>query len=163
MEAMVGATLDFMRGTESRETSQRLDLMALLETILEDARDAGWEASLSGQVRQPIQGRPTALKRCIANLVENAARYGGGVEIVAADDGSRVSITVSDQGPGIPEEFLEKVFDPFFRLESSRARHTGGTGLGLGIARNIARAHGGDLVLRNRRGGGLIAQLNLPR
>jgi signal transduction histidine kinase len=163
MESMVGATLDFMRGTESREASRRLDLMALLETIREDSRDAGWQVSLEGQVTEPIQGRPTALKRCIANLVENAARYGGGAEVLAADDGRTVRITVQDRGPGIPDELLEKVFDPFFRQESSRARHTGGTGLGLGIARNIARAHGGDLVLRNRSEGGLSAELTLPR
>jgi signal transduction histidine kinase len=74
-----------------------------------------------------------------------------------------VKITVLDDGPGIPEAALEQVFDPFFRLESSRARHTGGTGLGLGIARNIARAHGGDLVLVNRPEGGLRAELTLPR
>jgi len=163
MESMVGATLDFMRGTESRESSRKLDLMALLETIQEDARDAGWDVSLQGKVRQPIQARPSALKRCIANLVENAARYAGGAQVTVSDDGSRVRIAVQDRGPGVPEELLEKVFDPFFRLDSSRARHTGGTGLGLGIARNIARAHGGDLVLHNRAGGGLSAELTLPR
>jgi signal transduction histidine kinase len=163
MEAMVGATLDFMRGTESREASRRLDLMTLLETIQEDAREAGWSVSLQGKVAQPIQARPTAIKRCIANLVENAARYGGGAEIHASDDGTSVRILIQDRGPGIPEDLLGKVFDPFFRIESSRARHTGGTGLGLGIARNIARGHGGDLVLRNRPGGGLTAELTLPR
>jgi len=163
MESMVSATLDFMRGAESREPTVKLDIMALLETIREDARDAGWEVRLTGHLTLPFQGRPTALKRCISNLVENAARYGGGAEILAADDGRTLRITVQDRGPGVPPEVLEKVFDPFFRIESSRARHTGGTGLGLGIARNIARAHGGDLVLRNRAGGGLSAELTLPR
>jgi signal transduction histidine kinase len=163
MESMVGATLDFMRGTEGREETRRLDLTALLETIADDARDAGWQVSLRGQEIGPIQGRPTALKRCIANLVDNAARYGGSAEILAEDDGRTVRISVLDRGPGIPEALLEQAFDPFFRLESSRARHTGGTGLGLGIARNIARAHGGDLMLRNREGGGLSAELALPR
>ena len=163
MESMVGATLDFMRGTESREPTVKLDIMALLETIREDARDAGWAVVLTGQVTLPFHGRPTALKRCISNLVENAARYGGGAEILPEDDGRTLRITVRDDGPGIPPNLLEKVFDPFFRIESSRARHTGGTGLGLGIARNIARAHGGDLVLRNRAEGGLSAELTLPR
>ncbi len=163
MESMVGATLDFMRGTESREETQRLDLMALLETIREDAREAGWDVSLSGRVEEPIQARPTALKRCIANLVENAARYGGGAEVITGGDEGNIRIAVQDRGPGIAEELLEKVFDPFFRIEASRAKHTGGTGLGLGIARNIARAHGGDLVLSNRDGGGVCALLTLPR
>jgi signal transduction histidine kinase len=164
MESMVGATLDFMRGTASREDSRRLDLATLLEAISDDARDAGWEVSLRGRVLDPIWGRPTALKRCITNLVENAAYYGGGAaEILADDDGRNVRISVLDRGPGIPEALLEQVFDPFFRVESSRARHTGGTGLGLGIARNIARGHGGDLVLRNREGGGLNAELTLPK
>jgi signal transduction histidine kinase len=163
MESMVGATLDFMRGTESQETSQRLDLMAMLETIMEDARDAGWDVALTGQVTRPIQGRPTAIKRCITNLVENAARYGGSADVLATEESARVRISIQDRGPGIPEELLEKVFDPFFRIESSRARHTGGTGLGLGVARNIARGHGGDLVLQNRIEGGLRAELILPR
>ncbi len=163
MESMVGATLDFMRGAESREQTQRLDLMALLETVREDALEAAWQVSLSGRIDQPIQARPTALKRCVANLVENAVRYGGSAEISVAGDNDNLYITVRDQGPGIPAELLDRVFDPFFRIESSRAKHTGGTGLGLGIARNIARGHGGDLTLQNADGGGLIAQLSIPR
>jgi signal transduction histidine kinase len=163
METMVSATLDFVRGSVSREPSRRLDLMALLETVCEDARAAGWPVNLSGQVSEPLQARPMALKRCLVNLVENAARYDGGAEIRVTDDGRELRIAVQDQSPGIPEELLERVFDPFFRLEASRARHTGGTGLGLSIARNVARAHGGDLVLRNRAGGGLSAELSLPR
>jgi signal transduction histidine kinase len=95
-----------------------------LETVLEDARDAGWKVSLGGRVIEPIVGRPSAVKRCVANLVENAARYAGGTEVFAADDGQMVRISVRDRGPGIPEELLERVFDPFFTLESSRARHT---------------------------------------
>jgi signal transduction histidine kinase len=163
MEAMVGATLDFMRGTESRETAQALDVVALLESVRDDAQDAGWDVELEGSLREPVQGRPLALKRSLTNLVENAARYGERARIRVEDDGRQVKITVLDDGPGIPEAALEQVFDPFFRLESSRARHTGGTGLGLGIARNIARAHGGDLVLVNRPEGGLRAELTLPR
>ncbi len=162
MEAMVLATLDFMRGTESREPTVSLDLMALLESIRDDAQDAGWNVQLEGTLAGPVSGRPNALKRCIVNLVENAARYAGGAEVRVGADAEAVKISVADRGPGIPEELLEKVFDPFFRLESSRARHTGGTGLGLGIARNIARAHGGDLVLRRRDAGGLVAELRLP-
>jgi signal transduction histidine kinase len=163
MQRMVEATLDFMRGTESREETRSVDLMALVESICDDAAEAGQPVTLRGQVTGPYQGRPLALKRCIGNLIDNALRYGGSADVEIRDSGQAVTLTVADDGPGIPPESLEKVFDPFFRLESSRARRSGGTGLGLGIARNIARAHGGDLVLRNRADGGLRAALTLPR
>jgi len=163
MESMVSATLDFMRGTETGEQNQILDLMALLESIQEDAIEMGSDVQLQGHILKPFNGKPLALKRCLVNLVENALRYGRQAEIKAEDTGQEIRIFICDNGPGIPEQMLQKVFDPFFRLETSRAEHTGGTGLGLGIARNIARAHGGDLTLHNRSEGGLCAQLNLPR
>jgi len=163
MQRMVEATLDFMRGTESREDSRPLDLMALVESLCEDAVESGQRVTVRGEVTAPYQGRPLALKRCIGNLLDNALRYGGRADVEVRDAGQSVTLTIADHGPGIPPESLEKVFDPFFRLESSRARHSGGTGLGLGIARNIARAHGGDLVLRNGADGGLVAELTLPR
>ena len=163
MQQMVEATLDFMRGTESREKSRSLDLMALIESLCDDAAESGQRVTLRGRVDAPYQGRPLALKRCIGNLIDNALRYGSGADVQVCDSGQAVTLTVADDGPGIPPESLEKVFDPFFRMESSRARHSGGTGLGIGIARNIARAHGGDLVLRNRVQGGLLAELTLPR
>jgi signal transduction histidine kinase len=97
------------------------------------------------------------------NLVENGLRYGGRADIVVETHANDLSISVNDKGPGIPDTLLDKVFDPFFRVENSRAQHTGGTGLGLGIARNIARAHGGDLTLSNRPEGGLSARLTLPK
>lgn len=163
MESMVGATLDFMRGTETKEPSQPLDLMALLESIQGNTSEAGRDVRLDCHIDKPIQGKPLALKRCVTNLVDNAVHYGQRAEITVEDQDQYVVISVSDNGPGIPEESLERVFDPFFRLEGSRSQHTGGTGLGLGIARNIARAHGGDLVLENRPEGGLTAKLVLPR
>jgi signal transduction histidine kinase len=163
MESMVSATLDFMRGTETGEASQPLDLMALLESIQDDAQEAGKPVSLQGAVVAPYRGKPLALKRCIVNLVENAVRYGGEAEIRVADGEEGVEISICDRGTGIPDEALERVFDPFFRLETSRSQQTGGTGLGLGIVRNIARAHGGDLILRNLQGGGFCAELTLPR
>jgi len=163
LQGMVEATLDFMRGTESREESRPLDLMALVESVCDDAAESGQRVTLSGAVKAPYQGRPLALKRCIGNLIDNALRYGGGADVTVRHSSQTVTLTVADRGPGIPSDSLEKVFDPFFRLETSRARHSGGTGLGLGIARNIARAHGGDLVLRNRDKGGLEAELTLPR
>jgi signal transduction histidine kinase len=95
--------------------------------------------------------------------VDNAIRYGGRATIGVEDAADRLTIRVLDDGPGIPEQELEQAFEPFFRGEASRSRDTGGTGLGLGIARNIARAHGGELLLRNRPEGGLEAVLSLPR
>ena len=163
MEAMVGATLDFMRGTGSGEQSQPLDLPALLESIAEDFRESGARVRLACEPMPPYLGRPLALKRCIVNLVENALRYGGEADIRLQPADHEVTVTICDRGPGIPEQELERVFEPFYRLEASRSQHTGGTGLGLGIARNIARAHGGDLTLRNRPEGGLCARLSLPR
>ncbi len=164
MQTMVDATLDFMRGTESREETRPLDLMALLESLRDDANETGERVRLRGHVGRPYGARPVALKRCIGNLLENALRYGGGAaDIEVRDSDEAVILSVADRGPGIPADTIDKVFEPFFRLEGSRGRDSGGTGLGLGIARNIARAHGGDLVLRNRDGGGLIAELRLPR
>ena len=163
MESMVTATLDFMRGTETGETSQRIDLMALLESVQQDAQEAGKAVSIEGRVVSPYTGKPLALKRCLVNLVENAVRYGESCEIKIEERDRNLVIDLCDRGPGIPEEMLEKVFDPFVRVEGSRAQHTGGSGLGLGIARNIARAHGGELTLSNRPDGGLCARLLLPR
>jgi len=160
---MVEATLDFMRGTESREEARPLDLMALLESLCDDANEPGERVRLRGHIERPYLGRPLALKRCIGNLLDNALRYGGEAEIAVLDSDQAVTLTVADRGLGIPPDAMDKVFEPFFRLEGSRGRDSGGTGLGLGIARNIARAHGGDLVLKNRDGGGLIAQITLPR
>ncbi len=163
MRAMVDATLDFMRGTESREEARPLDLMALLESLRDDAEEGGGRVRLTGRIASPYRARPLALKRCIGNLLDNALRYGGQAEIEAKDSDNTVTLIIADRGPGIPSEALERVFEPFFRLESSRGRDSGGNGLGLGIARNIARAHGGDLLLTNRPGGGLVAELSLPR
>lgn len=163
MESMVSATLDFMRGTETRESTQRMDLMSLLESIREDFHESGETIELKDKQIEPYLGKPLALKRCFVNLIENAVRYGGRADLNLVDSREKVVISICDNGPGIPEDALQRVFDPFYRLETSRAQHTGGTGLGLGIARNIARAHGGDLVLQNRPEGGLCAELILPR
>ncbi len=163
MQTMVEATLDFMRGTESREEARTLDLMALLESVRDDANEPGERVRLRGQIERPYLGRPLALKRCIGNLLDNALRYGAEAEIAVRDSDQAVTLTIADRGPGIPPDAMDRVFEPFFRLEDSRGRGSGGTGLGLGIARNIARAHGGDLALKNRDGGGLIAELSLPR
>ena len=104
-------------------------------------------------VLRPQFPRPLALKRCLTNLIENAVKYGTSADVNLEDDGRELRIVVSDHGPGIPEAELERVFEPFYRVESSRSRDTGGVGLGLSVARDIARTHGGELTLRNRPGG----------
>ena len=162
MEAMVAQTLDFMRGLGS-EAHQPIDLMALVESLQADQAELGRNVSVEGRTNTPVRGMPLALKRCLANLLDNAALYGGSAHVSVLDGPAEVTIRIRDNGPGIPDAELERVFEPFYRLETSRNRATGGTGLGLGIARDIARAHGGDLCLRNHPGGGLEAVLTLSR
>ncbi len=163
MQSMVAQALDFMRDATSREPAQPLDVMALLESMQADYRDAGHPFEVRGTTSGSYTGRPLALRRCLANLVDNALRYGRAPSVEVEERAGELAIRVLDTGPGIPQADLERAFEPFFRLERSRSRDTGGTGLGLGIARNIARAHGGDIVLRNRAEGGLEATLTLPR
>lgn len=163
MESMVGATLDFLRGLEDGEPLKPVDLMALLESLQADTAEVGGRVEIDGAALAPYPGRPQALKRCLGNLVENAVKYGQSARVVIDDDPARVEIRVQDHGPGLPQAELEKVFQPFYRVEASRSRETGGTGLGLTIARSVAEAHGGSLALRNRDGKGLEAVLVLPR
>ncbi len=167
LEAMVSSALAFGRDALDREPMVAIDLGALLRTVLDEAGDAdpgaadrlGW----AGPPRLVVQASPIALKRAFANLVGNAVAYAGGAEITAGGpSGGVLTVLVDDDGPGMPPELLERVFEPFHRGEPSRSRETGGTGLGLSIARNILRAHGGEVVLRNREGGGLRAVVTLP-
>ncbi len=162
MEAMTSAALDFLRGARADEPVQPVDVMALLESLQADMEEAGRSVDVQGQMLRPYPARPLALKRCLANLIENAVKYGERATVTVEDTAAQLRITIADQGPGIPEEQLERVFEPFYRVEGSRSRDTGGVGLGLSVARDIARAHGGELRLRNRAGGGLEAILALP-
>jgi signal transduction histidine kinase len=164
MQAMVASALDYMRGlSDGGEAPSPIDIGALISSLKEDAEEAGNAVSVQGEASGPVSGRAQALKRCLQNLLDNALAYGQRAEIKVRDLGQAVSIAISDHGPGIPETEMEKVFEPFYRLESSRNRNTGGSGLGLSIARNIAQAHGGTLTLRNLARGGLEATLLLPR
>ncbi len=167
LESMVAATLAFGRDVAGSEPAVRLDLAALLRTVLDEAADArpasAAQLSYAGPEHLPVQARPVALKRAIANLVGNAMAYGGSAHVVLERAAEGVlAVQVDDAGPGIPPEELERVFEPFRRLEGSRNRETGGTGLGLPITRNILRAHGGDVTLANRAGGGVRATVTLP-
>ena len=163
MEAMVTQTLEFMRGLGRHEPRAAVDLDAMLAALRDDNRTMGRELLIEGHAHAPYVGAASLLKRCLANLIDNALAYGGSATVRIDDHDGQVALHVLDHGPGIAEAQLEQVFEPFFRLEASRSRATGGSGLGLGIARNIARAHGGDVVLHNRPQGGLEAVLTLPR
>jgi signal transduction histidine kinase len=162
-QSMVEAALDYLRGAARGEPARPVDVTALLESLQADMQDLGGEVTIEGAVVKPLLGKPQALKRCVWNLLDNAIKYGVRARIVVDDDERRLRIRVLDQGPGIPAAEMEKVFEPFYRVESSRSRATGGTGLGLSIAKGIAEDHGGRLELGNRAEGGLEATLILPR
>lgn len=140
-----------------------VDLSALVDAVVEDFRDLGKEVEFEEYPRLPMHLRPSLMRRAVRNLIENAVKYAGGAEVLLNTDGKSVSIHICDRGPGIPEEALSSVFDPFTRLETSRNRDTGGVGLGLALAQAIVREAGGDIRLANRDGGGLIATISLPR
>lgn len=163
METMIGATLDFLRGEARKEASLPLDINALLSTLADDLEALGERVEIHGEALEPLAARPQCLKRCLANLLENAVRYGGHARVTVQDGPRELVIRIEDEGPGIPEEGLERMFEPFQRGEMSRSRATGGVGLGLTIARNLARAHGGEVTLENRPEGGLRATVTLPR
>lgn len=164
MQAMVAQTLEFMRGLGGNEPYVPVDVDALLRALQADQAALGRTLQIDGSTAcGPWVGAASQLRRCVGNLADNAAQYAGGATVRVVDTPEQLELHVLDSGPGIPEAELERVFEPFFRLESSRSRATGGTGLGLGIARNIARSFGGDVVLHNRPEGGLDAVLSLPR
>ena len=162
MQAMVNAALEFFRDEARLEHATAFDLAELLHTVVDDFRDAGTEVSFEGAQRFVYVGRPIGIKRALTNLIDNAVKYGSepGVRLKAFAD--CVEIRVVDRGPGIAPHYQEQVFAPFFRVEGSRNKHTGGVGLGLSAARATVLEHGGTLVLRNRREGGLEARVSLP-
>ena len=163
MEAMVSETLDFMRGLGGHEVLQPVDLDALVSGLQADQQAMGRQVQVSCRTQAPLLAMPSLLKRALGNLVDNAVLYGGSATLQVEDSATSVTVRIADDGPGLPADQLERVFEPFYRLEASRNRSSGGTGLGLGIARNIVRAHGGELTLHNRAAGGLEAVLTLPR
>jgi len=164
MDTMIGHTLDFLRAGSNVETPVPVNLDALLDSVVEDMEELGATITRTGKTRQAVPARPHALRRCFANLLDNARRYGSGnIDLVIAETETSVRIAITDHGPGITQADLEKVCEPYFRVEASRARHTGGTGLGLAIAKAIAEAHGGTLTLTSPPGEGLTAKVDLPR
>lgn len=161
MERMVHGSLALFKGMDKDEAFQSVDINELLCTLQSEAAELGGVVTLEGRASRPLTCRRHALRRCLTNLLDNAIKFGGRA-LVRLEQDAVLVIRVRDEGPGIPPEELERVFEPFYRVESSRSRDTGGTGLGLAIARDIAQAHGGSLVLRNLPERGLEALLVLP-
>ncbi|MFD2233050.1 ATP-binding protein [Phaeospirillum tilakii] len=163
MEAMVASSLDFARDEAADEPGQDIDLAATLEAICDNTSDIGLRAAFEWDGRLVCHCRPAAIKRALSNLIENAARYGGKAMVRAHRLERIVAVVIEDSGPGIAETELDKVFNPFYRVEGSRNRKTGGIGLGLSVARSIVRSHGGDIRLENRVEGGLRATVTIPQ
>ena len=162
MEAMISATLSFVRDATQNGDRTRLELSSLVQSLVDDMTDTGAQVVLQQADKIIIDGDPVALKRLFSNLLENAVKYGKRARVrIIAEAGSAV-VEIDDDGPGVPVAELDRVFEPFYRREPSRNRDTGGIGLGLAVVRTIARGHGGDAELSNRPEGGLTARVTLP-
>jgi len=163
METMIDSTLAYLRGGKSDERMRPLDLAPVVETIVDEFQDQGRDVSLSGVGSAPVLGQAPSLKRAFSNLIGNALKYGDVARVSVAAAAGHFTVTVEDQGPGIPAEARQRVFEPFVRLEESRSRETGGSGLGLTIARAVIVAHGGEISLEDRPGGGLRVVVSIPK
>lgn len=162
MAAMLDDTLALARSGRSTEPARRLDLTALADALVEDYRNLGLAVEMEAGERHVAEVRPNLLRRALRNLIDNGVKHGGGARVAVRAVGGNVAIEVADRGPGIPEAELGNVQEAFVRLEGSRNRETGGSGLGLTLARGAALAHGGSLELENRPEGGLLARILLP-
>ncbi|MBA3059071.1 MAG: HAMP domain-containing protein [Gammaproteobacteria bacterium] len=163
MAAMIDATLDYLRGLQSSEAVRPIDINALLASMSEDALVLGRHISIEGQALASYSGRLSNLRRALQNLIDNAIKYGAGAHLRVQDDATELRIMVEDAGPGIAALELARVTEPYYRPDASRNSATGGVGLGLSIAKDVALLHGGELLLANRAQGGLCATLKLPR
>jgi signal transduction histidine kinase len=163
MDSMVGSTLQFARDEAVTEVQRSTDITALLQSIVDDMADAGLPVKMKPAEPVVHQCRPDILKRAIRNLLDNAVKYGKQASAAIRMTPKTIEIVIDDEGPGIPEQELTRVFQPFYRVEESRSRDTGGVGMGLAIALSAVQAHGGELTLRNRPTGGLRASIVLPR
>jgi signal transduction histidine kinase len=163
MDGMISATLEFARDQSADEPRRQTNLAALLSDAVEDMKDAGFPVAMRPAKSVNYTCTPAALKRAIRNLLDNAVKYGNSAMAEIHEMPRSVEICIDDQGPGIPEHELSRVLEPFYRLDESRSRETGGVGLGLAITQSIVQAHGGTLILVNRPEGGLRAKIVLPR
>ncbi|CAI8731242.1 ATP-binding protein [Pseudomonas zeae] len=162
MIGMLDATLTYLHEQRTSEALQLMDVQALVESLCENAQDQGADVQVSGHCA-PLPVQPMALRSCLNNLMDNALRYAGQARIELQDQREQLLIRVIDHGPGIAEDKREAVFEPFYRLEGSRNRNSGGVGLGMTIAREAAQRLGGQLNLEETPGGGLTAIIRLPR
>jgi len=162
MQTITEATLLFAREEAQKEESRPTDVTALMESLAGDFEDMGHDVTLNAPDRLVFDCRPIALKRAMRNLMENAVNYGERARVDMTATTDAVRITIDDDGPGIPEDHLERIFEPFVRVETSRSRETGGIGMGLAIARSIVHGHGGDIEAVNGEEGGLRVIVTLP-
>jgi signal transduction histidine kinase len=162
MEQMIASVLAFIREVQEGRPREKIDLLSLLECVVDDAALVGGEVEIVDGHGVTIEADALALQRLFANLVDNALKYGGRAKLTLATEGGEAVVEIADEGPGLPETELERVFTPFYRAEAARTLDAGGVGLGLALARSTARAHGGDVVLWNRPEGGLTAEVRLP-
>jgi len=162
MIGMLDATLSYLHEQRTSETRHLLDVQALVESMSENAQDQGSDVQFSGTCA-PLQVQPMALRSCLNNLIDNALRYAGTAQVGLEDSREALVIRVIDHGPGIAADKREAVFEPFYRLEGSRNRNSGGVGLGMTISKEAVERIGGRLSLEETPGGGLTAVMWLPR
>jgi signal transduction histidine kinase len=162
MEVMTRSTLSFLEQQSHQEDAEAVDVAALAQTVCDDFADGGADVAYEGPRRCVARAQPRALERALTNLVENAAKFGDRVTVRLACEADRATIDVDDDGPGIPDGEKANVLKPFYRTDQARGAATGGVGMGLAIAREVASAHGGDLTLHDLPPHGLRARLSLP-
>lgn len=162
ISTMTEAAIHYARGEYISESTRLIDVCALVESLCEDLADVGLQVNYKGEEKVALHCRPDSLRRALRNLIENAVRYGKHAHVGVSQNPDDVLIDIQDEGPGIPAHEMEHVFTPFYRMEQSRNRYTGGVGLGLSTARSIARQHGGDVTLHNSPQG-LTARIHLPK
>ncbi len=162
MDGLIAQAMAFVRGEAEAERREPLDLDALARDCAAGFSETGAAVSFDGGLPLAVEGDPAALRRAVANLIDNAVKFGGAARVKAFARSGTAAVTIEDDGPGLPESELDAAFEPFHRGERSRSRETGGAGLGLAVARQAARAAGGEVILFNREGGGLTARLTLP-
>lgn len=153
---------DMLRDLSENESAQAIDMNDLLARLQSEFAEMGRGVVVTGRARRPYFGRVRSLKRCLTNLIDNAVKFGEGASITL-EDGQALRVRVADAGPGIPDGEIDRVFQPYYRATGALTRNVDGTGLGLGIARDIVHGHGGTLTLRNRAVRGLEAEIELPR
>jgi signal transduction histidine kinase len=162
MTTLLENLIAYARDAEGEEPVARIDVATLIVSLVSDAEDLGHCATYEGPAHLSMRARPVALKRALANLIDNAVRYGGRADVQLSLSEARIRIVVADRGPGIPPDARERLLAPFERLDASRSRDTGGSGLGLTIAHTVIGRHGGTLTFADRAGGGLEVRLDLP-